>query len=539
MKDPHARRRAVTILFLMSLFVPLKTAAQAAKGAGNPAQSPNQPASPSSNSTQAGSTGGGGTGGTTLPGMSYTRSSWGLINRLPPPATFDMAEDDFESFWDHFSKDSFRKNIIINCYVLKQNLSASQPFLMEPQQTPTASPGIKQLCANSSHKIKSRSLVMSRFLVFRIDLREIKKETRDRIQTMNINVTAQTGNSLNAQRGSPMNPTPTRPSMAFLSPRSYNCKTRDNPQIVKRVLAKYELGDLPLNEALCPEDPKTADIYYLSWPGELIGDTTPTVSINLIYTPVAPGLEWESETFYPAGSVVISSTNNTTNGHYYVAVNGGGYGSGQPPFSANANPVPIFKDSGGVYWKDMGQKPAGDTYPYWKKENHYFRDDHVVPQVPNGHYYHAEVSGMSGTREPAFPRDGGTVYDTEGLTWEYVGRTQQQSTNPPTQTPQATSTSNPPSSAASNSAFKPWVPGVSFVAGQQIVPPGIANGHYYEAVNSGISGQRPPVFPDNGGTVCDGTLANGNCRPQGVGGVEWRDMGLLPKTSTAPPWTPS
>jgi hypothetical protein len=577
MKSLQVKSGVIAFAFSMCLCVSLKATGEGQKGAG-PSAGATPPASPTASGNPGGSSASGGAG---LPGVSYSRP-WEQIGHLPPPETFGYKKDDFKSVWDFFSHDSFKKNVIIFCYDIKPNLSATQPFVLEPSKFHT-DPKKEELCANS----KLKAFQMYRFLIYRIDMSGIPQNTIDRIQTLNMNIAAQPSASLNSQRGSTINPTPTLPSITLLTPPAYDCQDQDGTD--KEVLAKFTVAGKPLKAALCPSG--SARAYYLLWPSELVGDTALTVSINLIYGPVAPGLPWNRETFYPSGSTVISSENGATNGHYYVALNGAISGPVPPPFDEGLVRIPEFQDSGGVYWKDLGEKPDAANFPAWTADSHYSRDDHVVPQTKNGHYYQAENGGVSGINEPGFLINGGMVYDVAGaggvhwkdlgekpdaarfptwtadrqyrkddhvvpqtanghyyqaendgmsgvnepvfrtsgdivydapglgLTWENAGRTQQQ-------TPQASPTGQG-GAKAPTSGFPAWQPKTAYTSGTQVVPPGIGNGHYYEAMNAANSGEYSPNW--TAGKICDaaGAKADGKCT-----GVLWQDMGLV----TLPAW---
>jgi hypothetical protein len=586
MKDLRAARKIVMLVLSMSLFMPV---ARGQKGPGansSTSQASNQPSS----SGQSGNSGGGSaSGGTALPGISYTNDSWDRkIRALPPPNTFDMRDDDFESFWDFFSHDSFRKNVIIYCYKLRPNLSATQPFILEPESVSQAKPGKTELCANTSNP---KSLLMSRFLVYRIDMSKIPPETIARIRTLNVNVTNQTGTSLNSQRGSTINPSPTRPSLALLSPPQYDCDKKKD-----KIPDKLQLAGKRLVEAICPDEGQKADIYYLTWPGELVGDTIPTVSINLVYTPVAPALMWSSGTFYPAGSVVIQPGNNTKNGHYYLALNGGisDKSPDHPPsFEGAAVAVPRFKDPAGgdppgVVWKDMGPLVPGAANPDpWGPNHYYALNALVIPQAPNGRYYQVQRDGFSGSIEPQFPKIAGMeVEDISGLVWMDMGLTtlnpappiwqqgtayasKAQVTSNPTNghyyeaqprpkgescppTPPFPATGNSGSALPAlptdgtsvsdgtnlcwldkglitpNPGIPAWQPGVAFAQGALVIPSS-ANGHYYKALSTGVAGPNSPPFPVDGTMVTE------------VSNLTWVDAGIVVPASpkSLKTWSPN
>ena len=153
---------------------------------------------------------------------------------------------------------------------------------------------------------------------------------------------------------------------------------------------------------------------------ELLGDTTVTASINLIYSPVAPALPWQAGTFYPAGSIVIPNTARAINGHYYVALKSG-VSNAPPGFNeaAAAAPVQVFDDGpGGLTWEDMGKVKVYPAPAAWQAGKNYADGTPVVPITLNGYYYKAHGAANAGTKEPAWPvQPGGTVQDGPKLYW--------------------------------------------------------------------------------------------------------------------------
>ena len=89
---------------------------------------------------------------------------------------------------------------------------------------------------------------------------------------------------------------------------------------------------------------------YLTWPYQLPGDVIPTFTVNMVFSPPAPGAPWQGNTFYPAGSVIISSTNN---GHYYTALTGGISGT-EPHEPDLPVDVPPTTEDGDLIWLDSG-----------------------------------------------------------------------------------------------------------------------------------------------------------------------------------------
>jgi hypothetical protein len=317
------------------------------------------------------------------------------------------------------------------------------------------------ICTNIN---PSEPILMNQVISIAIDMSAILDATSERFKILNLNLTN--------QQGAPLNPTPIRPGLA--------ASTATGPAISSATVGYSG----PLN-------PATSQVYYLTWPNQLPGDTIPTIGVNLVYTPVAPALPWKAQTFYPAGSIVISkvesSNSSTTNGHYYLALNSGTSSKSAPNFDAAAVPVPIFTDGPGIGWKDMGFIP---NVP-WTADTPFDRDALIVPNPPNGHYYRAENSGETGSMPPNFPMDGSEVSDKD-LRWKDVG----------------------------SIPNVPWKSNTSFDRGALIVP-NAANGHYYQAQNSGTTGTSSPGFPNGFVMVRDGP------------GLVWKESGT---TTTPPVW---
>jgi len=110
------------------------------------------------------------------------------------------------------------------------------------------------------------------------------------------------------------------------------------------------------------------------------GDTIPTVSLNLVYTPVAPALPWTPNTFYPAGRIVIQNDPGNTNGHYYIAVNGGISSSDPPVFSLYATKVATLSEGSGLSWRDMGLTPPTSLPSRWAPGHPYGIGDLIIPR---------------------------------------------------------------------------------------------------------------------------------------------------------------
>jgi hypothetical protein len=327
----------------------------------------------------------------------------------------------------------------------------------------SAFPGV---CSNVN---PSEPLLMNQVIAVAIDMSAIPANTQDRFKILNLNLTN--------QQGAPLNPTPIRPGLAAST------------------ATGSAVASTPVDFS---ESKVSSEIYYLTWPNQLPGDTIPTVGINLIYTPVASALPWNAGTFYPAGSVVISKvgrgTTGTTNGHYYLALNSGVSSDSPPNFDAAAVPVPTFTDGPGVGWKDLGPTPV-----LWAASTSFTRGALMIPNPPNGDYYRArmvdtsKISGKTGPNPPVFPTQKDSSVQDGEIEWIDKGPT--------------------PTTAS-------WQSGHLFTRGWLVtpVPP---NGHYYEAQTNGTTGPNPPGFSKDGTVVADGP------------GLAWQDAGA---TTTPPVW---
>jgi hypothetical protein len=341
MQNLPTLRKISSFAALIVVSMVLITSAGAQKGGGGGGVG-NPSAAQSANAGQAqagqqgpgggsGAAGGSGGAGSSVQGVSFSRGSWDQLTALPPPETFSFHS--VATLYDDLGwPQSYRKSVIIFCYTLAENLSGTNPFILEPTKPANPErPGRRELCTNQVKSLhKAVSLIGGRYLVFRIDMSNIPNETLDRIQTINLNVASQSASSLNSQRGSTINPTTERPSMALLSERRLkNCTNPPQGALSEYRVAGNELGTefcnqlTFLQEENQPRDQKRKVVLYLAWPGPLVADTIPSVSVNVIYTPVATALPLRANTFYPAGSIVISRTNKGTNGHYYVSLEPG------------------------------------------------------------------------------------------------------------------------------------------------------------------------------------------------------------------------
>jgi hypothetical protein len=311
-----------------------------------------------------------------------------------------------------------------------------------------SNPNIPAACRNIS---PSRPLLMDQILVVAIDTTAIPRETGDRFKLLNLNITNQQGASLN--------PTPIRPSLAAGTASGAETSTL------------FFGGTKEL-----------AKSYFITWPNQLPGDTIPTVSVNLVYTPVAPALPWARNTFYPAGSIVIPSDPTNTNGHYYLAVNSGISSSEPPMFQDYVTKVPeVPNDGTGLSWTDMGSTPPATTPLAWAPGHTYGIGELVIPPPDKvtGHYYRAEHAGKANAGPPPFSINGQPFNDGPDLIWRDMGL----------------STLNP--------APSKWTANTAYARGAQVIPDPV-NGHYYQALMAaGVTGPNAPPFPVDGTSVSE------------------------------------
>jgi hypothetical protein len=422
------------------------------KQGGTPNASANQSAQSTSSAPAGNATGGG------LQGISYPSFYWQsqlilqAVKKNPGPKGIS--------------------NIVLLCYKLVPGNSAAQPFvlmkwpLVNQLYDEKGNAAGFQPCANVT---PTHPLLMNQSLVMAIDMSSVA--STERFKILNWNITSSQGTTLNVS--------PLRPSLA--------AGTISGP-------------------ALFAENHP----YYLAWPNQLAGDTIPTLTLNLVYTPVSPGLPWQANTFYPAGSIVISSGKTdsitTTNGHYYLATSGGVSNRTQPRFDSAAGKVAIFGDGPGVSWKDVGTSIPAPTPPQWQANHQYALSDKVVPSIPNGHYYEAGTQGIAGPiPPPVFPLDGTTVLDGAGLYWRDMGA----------------------SVPAAPATPQPWSATTAYGKGAQVLA-SPSNGHYYQAQTAGVSGPNAPPFPVAGETIAE------------TQNLEWVDVGsAMPSSAkTQKVWLP-
>jgi hypothetical protein len=320
-----------------------------------------------------------------------------------------------------------------------------------------SNPNIGANCRNIS---PSQPILMDQILVVAIDVSEVPEDIMNRFRILNLNITNQQGTSLN--------PTPIRPSLT------------------QGAASGAETAALQVGGAA------QAKAYFLTWPNQLPGDTIPTISVNLVYTPVAPGLPWARKTFYPAGSIVISNNPRDTNGHYYIAVNAGISGDTPPGFDDKQNVTEIgtFNEGTGLSWKDMGPTPPppppvtgtpisppaasvplSPTLTVWKGGKTYGIGELVIPPPTHvtGHYYKTENGGTANTAKSPFVIGPKTFNDGPTLIWRDMG--------PTVLTPPAVS----------------WTANTAYAKGARVTP-NPPNGDYYEAQSAGVTNPNPPPF---------------------------------------------
>lgn len=355
-------------------------------------------------------------GGGALPGLSWAQTSWPSQLRFP----------------------SELPHTRLLCFRLVYTYSATQPFVLERVAPPTPPEPPVQVGGKPCDLLdENNPLMMRERLVIGIDTS--KTTFPDRVKLLNINLTTQQGN--------PINPSPVRPSFAGSAP-----------------------------STVTPLAPPTGP-FFLTWPDRLPGDVVPTLSINVVYTPVAPGAPWEAHTFYPAGSIVVKGLDpdgkSSPNGHYYTALTGGISGTTSPEWPPNG-PPPIEDHDPQVpplSWKDQGSNSAGcgSAVKPWQPNTVYSAGTCVTSS--DSRYWVAATTGVSWTREEPFHLAvAGSVKEDTTLTWVDSGTT------------------------APSSPAKLWLAGMPHVVGD-VITPDPPNGHFYTAIQGGTSGHTKRTFP--------------------------------------------
>lgn len=216
--------------------------------------------------------------------------------------------------------------------------------------------------------------------------------------------------------------------------------------------------------------------------------------------PPAPGVfVYTPGNLYRANQLVIPPIPG--NCHYYRAI------VTPPAVSARAAAIPpqftttigaVFQDATGssLSWQDMGLL----TVPAWAGGVAYAAGALVTPSPSNGFFYQATNAGVSGAFQPAFPVADGAppVSESVGLVWLDAGAG--------------------PTQPGSIKNLKKWTAATPYALGDGVLDN--ATGHYYVAIQPGISGGSPPTFvvpaPQ---IVLDGPL-------------RWQDIGTATPAST-------
>lgn len=445
-----------------------------------------------------GSGGGGGSssGSTALPGLSYPRAEWdSMLGYLPLPHVFGMRR--YDSLTNHYVS-----NVVFLCYKLVETQSASTPLTLVPSPFPSKPSKWGQELCSSETSFRSKSLLMGKYVTVVIDMRGISKGVWLRMQILNINVATSPGSSLNASAGT-ANPTPTLPSMAGVGA-IWPYEPHDDRE--RSFLGNHRVLNIPLLAQIHSSSVRPRSIYFIPWPVQLAADVVPTISVNLIYTPVPTALPYEPHTLYPAGSIVISRRwqdgEVTTNGHYYQALNSGVSGpwSMQHALDKVTQPAPVFEEDDSIVWDSEGAASAPGTGKAWAPCTRYQKGDQIHVGAK---YYAADKAGWSSTDGSIFDPGREQIKEPAALCWENMG---------------------PYHPLASNAAST-WQPGKTYAVGDEVVPP-VSNGRYYQAMSAGTT---PKSAKWSGASVTGGTFL--------VGGITWQDMGPLVAPPGISQWT--
>jgi hypothetical protein len=420
-----------------------------------------------------------------------------------------------------------------------QQLAESSGGLQWKDMGDMASHG-KHECATVT---SAHPFIMNQNLIVVVDMIAVPKEVQKSFTILNFNVTSQAAGSIN--------PTPVQPGISAGT-------------------TSLAGGSGPL--AATKKEPTNHQLYYLTWPSLISGDTINTINVNIVYTPVAPALPWKQNTFYPAGSIVMSDS-----GHYYLAVNSGiSSADASPKFSSHILKVSTFHEGSGLTWKDLGPTPPSTAPSTWMPGTSYGTGDLVIPpsNKANGHFYRAVAHAQSGATAPGFlnKTHGETFAEGPNLSWTDMGTiptvapfpqtsvwtTQQQYSTRDLVTPPApminghyyraqtsgNSAATAPSFPADRTAVDDgtnlswadmgptiliplpatWSPNTAYAVGATVIP-APPNGHYYEVKRSGVSGPNPPVFPVDGSTMPETQelfwVDSGTTMPSGVKIKRW------------------
>jgi len=171
--------------------------------------------------------------------------------------------------------------------------------------------------------------------------------------------------------------------------------------------------------------------------------------------------------------VVIADPDN---GHFYTALNGGVSQTSVDRVKFLVTPPKtVFEPAVSFLWKDSGTLPPTlpqGTSPVqpWQPNTTYASGTFVFN---SSHYYKALSVGVSGQSVPDFPQDGSNVSDGSALQWQDSG----------------TSVPNLPNGKSAT----PWTPRTPHSIGDVVAD--TLTGHFYIAIQPGVSGASQPIFP--------------------------------------------
>lgn len=273
-------------------------------------------------------------------------------------------------------------------------------------------------------------LLMRQRLVVGIDVSEMPPETLNSLKLFNLNITP--------QAGTPINPTPMRAT--FSSPSSSALSLSANV------------------------------VYFLPWPEQVPGDVVPTVTVSVVYSPPVPGAAWAAKTLYVAGSVV---TPNAQPQHFFTAQTSGISGATEPTFLPFAQQM-VVEATNSISWREELKPAPGDSAAQpWQPNTLYQAGATVTPTPVNCHLYKAANRGVSGVILPTFSTIPSSITaESTHLQWLDAGLTMP--------------------SVTGGSQATLWLPSTPYFVGNVVLVP--ASGHYYIAMQSGLSGSAP-VFP--------------------------------------------
>jgi len=142
-----------------------------------------------------------------------------------------------------------------------------------------------------------------------------------------------------------------------------------------------------------------------------------------------------------------------------------------PTFTTIGGPPIPDAPGSPLSWQDMG---VISNVPAWSPGIAYPAGAFVTASPSNGYFYKATAPGVSGAFQPAFPIADGVppVPDSAGLVWLDAG-------------PGATQPS-------SIKVLKEWNTATPYILGDGVLDR--ATGHYYVAIQPGVSGAAPPPF---------------------------------------------